>query len=198
MRSIPLTLVLLVTVGQVSSPAQVLETGDRVRLNGIQASVLAHRGDILQVRYDWRANGYPKEAARKLGFSYSDSTTSVAIGAVRRIEVLRGKRSAAKQYAQVGGLVGFLVGGVIGVGLNGAPDCDPGWFHGLCAMDDDLKDLGNGFLVGASGALLGGAIGFLVGTRFQTDNWVAVDFGELDLVVLPRPHGAEVGILVRF
>lgn len=197
MRSIALSVILLAGVGQASSPAQAFIPGDTVRLNGIRASLIARRGDTLEVRFGRAVEKYSaRREARKLGYADSDSTTLIAIPAVQRIEVLRGRRSAGKKYAGIGAVLGFLVGGVIGASLDITRDCQEGWFD-FCDLEYAGKHLGNGLLLGTGAALVAGGIGYLVGRQFSTDNWVAVGSAAMRPALVPRPGGAMVGITLR-
>ncbi len=131
-------------------------------------------------------------------FHYAGVTTPVFIRDVGRIEMLRGKRAARKEAAGLGGLVGFVAGMVIGGNLNGPSDCGRGWFSEFCELDENLKDVGNGFLVGVVAGFVGAAMGSRVGGLIKVDNWEAVDLSEARLVLLPLPRGMGAGFSISF
>ena len=111
-------------------------------------------------------------SADTLGLSAGDSTVSLPLRRISRIEVYRGQ----KAHTGVGALVGLLVGAVTG-GVVGYRQCEE-WFvdMGLCTVAG----------VGIGGGV-GLGLGALTGSAIKTDHWEDVPLDRLRVGVGPAP-----------
>jgi len=109
----------------------------------------------------------------------------IPLASVKRLEVARGRRTAVKEGAITGGLVGGALGALAVLYLS----------HALCEGGSDCNaEVGAyGIGVGIFGA--GGAgLGALTGLAIKTDKWVRVPVSDLRVAVGPVADGAGVKV----
>ncbi len=176
MRSLNVIGALLLAPATLAAQEPLVAAGTRVRLTTkalekLEGTVTEWRGDTLVVR--------PKKGL----------LTSVPMGEVNDLLVVRGRRPDPWGGAVKGMMVGAGTGVVILSALCGEEDIDPGPGEGgpgACTWSDV------GFLLMGTGILTvaGGVVGIVVGTIVGTDRWRPV--------ALPSSRGVGVGFSLRF
>lgn len=122
-------------------------------------------------------------SADALGLSAGDSTVSLSLRQISRIEVHRGQ----KAHTGVGALVGLLVGAVTG-GVVGYRQCEEGFVDvGLCTA----AGIGIGGGVGAG-------LGALTGSAIKADHWEEVPLDRLRVGVGPHRDGFGIVASIAF
>lgn len=114
----------------------------------------------------------------------ADSTVSVPVTAVTRLEVFRGRSGHAWTGAVIGAGAGAAVGTVTAVLV-----CESAW----CTVDGGVIMAGLGI-----GILSGGLAGAGVGALIKSDRWEDVPLDRLRVGLAPGPHGASVVISLAF
>ncbi len=118
------------------------------------------------------------------------NTLALPLDAVTRLDVSRGRKTNTGKGAEIG----FLLGGVVGavIGYASYEECE-----GVC-----FGDFGSGFAAfvgGLVGGLGGGAVGALIGSSTKTDRWREVPLDRVRVSLGPQPDGRlGLGASVRF
>jgi hypothetical protein len=111
--------------------------------------------------------------------------TQIPLASIDRLEVARGRRSAAREGAALGALAGAACGAVLTTAFG----------KGLCGGGAHCG-VSTGWVLGGAGvfAAAGAAVGSLVGLPFQKDRWepVALDRVRVTLAPARRGAGAQV------
>ena len=111
----------------------------------------------------------------------------IPLASVRKLEVARGRRTAVKEGAISGGLVGLVLG-VLAVHTVS---------HALCENATDCDASPQGYGIGAGAFAAGGAgLGALVGLAIKTDRWETVPVDRVGVAIGPVPAGAGVQVSV--
>lgn len=109
----------------------------------------------------------------------------VPLGSVKRLEVARGRRTAVKEGAIGGGVLGTVLGVLAVTGLSQA----------LCEGGADCTASGEGYLVGAGIFGVGGAgLGALIGLAIKKDRWERVPVGRVRVGWEPARGGVGVQV----
>jgi len=185
MRRLMVIGVLLLGPGMLAGQAPIVAAGTRVRLTTktlerLEGTVTEWRGDTIVLS--------PKKGL----------LTSVPMGEVSELSVVRGRRPNPWGGAVKGMMLGGGTGLVVLAALCGEEDIDPGAGQGgpnACSWSDV------GFLLMGTGVLTvaGGAVGLVVGTIVGTDAWRPVALPGARLSVSPLPRGGVgVGFSLRF
>ena len=125
--------------------------------------------------------------ARSLTVSLGSGKPPVRIplASVKKLEVARGRRTAAKEGAIAGGLVGLVLG-VLAVHTVS---------YALCENATDCDASPQGYGIGAGAFAAGGAgLGALVGLAIKTDRWERVPVDRVGVAIGPVPAGAGVQV----
>ena len=109
----------------------------------------------------------------------------IPIASIKRLDVARGRRSAAKEGAITGSLIGGALG-IVAVHYLSQALCEGG-----SDCDASLEGYGIGFGMFAAG---GAGLGALTGLAIKTDKWVRVPVSDLRVAVSPVPKGAGVQV----
>ena len=155
-------------------PSGVVATGEKVRVT-TAAGLVDKTGVVMQAD------------ARSLTVSLGPGKPPVRIplASVKKLEVARGRRTAAKEGAISGGLVGLVLG-VLAVHTVS---------HALCENATDCDASPQGYGIGAGAFAAGGAgLGALVGLAIKTDRWERVPVDSLRMAIGPVPAGAGVQV----
>jgi hypothetical protein len=118
------------------------------------------------------------------------NTLALPLDAVTRLDVSRGRKTNTGKGAEIG----FLLGGVVGavIGYASYEECE-----GVC-----FGDFGSGFAAfvgGLVGGLGGGAVGALIGSSTKTDRWREVPLDRVRVSLGPQRDGRlGLGASVRF
>jgi len=161
MRSAPL-LVLLAFAPSTDAIAQelTLQPGQRVRVTVPSRDLHKHedtfreiRGDILVLESMWSP-----------------------LPEVTRLDVYRGRKSAAGTGALIGAAVGFTLGAIGGAAMCSDPffDCEP---------------VAGAVLMGTLTGALASGLGALVGLAIQSDRWDEVPLDRVRVSVVPLRDG---------
>lgn len=112
----------------------------------------------------------------------------VAVGAIQRLDVSRGRRSAMAGFGR-GFLIGAGIGAVTGAvsGFADGDDDDASFF----SMSAEAKALGGGLFLGLGGGLVGGVVGLGV----RGERWERVVAAPRVALVAP-PAGRGIGVRV--
>lgn len=173
---------------------QWLQPGRRVRLSSPStdlhnavATVLWLHGDTVVVRSGgFRVNGH--------GHRLTDTTvTSVPLAAITELAVQRGTRS----NTGTGAAMGLGVGALVGVGLAVATSAS----EKECSSDAMFcwETTGADYAGGVVAiALLGGALGAIVGAVTKTDKWEEVPLDHLQVSIAPTRNGLGIGARIAF
>jgi hypothetical protein len=113
------------------------------------------------------------------------SPVRIPVASIERLEVARGRRTAAKEGAQWGGLVGAVLGG-LAVNALGAALCENA--RG-CGASAEAHLVGVG-LFGTAGA----GVGALTGLAIKTDRWERVPVDRIRVGMTPVPAGAGIQV----
>lgn len=113
------------------------------------------------------------------------SPVRIPLASIKRLEVARGQRRAAKEGAFLGGLVGAVLGGLAVAGLGEA----------LCENASNCGASAEGYLVGVGivGAA-GAGVGALTGLAIKTDRWERFPVDGVQVGMRPAPGGAIVQV----
>ena len=107
----------------------------------------------------------------------------IPLSSIKRLDVARGRRTAAKEGAISGGILGLVLG-VLAVHTVS---------HALCENATDCDASPQGYGIGAGVFAAGGAgLGALVGLAIKTDRWERVPVDRLRVAIGPVPAGAGV------
>ncbi len=185
MRSLAVIGALLLVPATLAAQEPLVAAGTRVRLTTkalekVDGTVTEWRGDTIVLS--------PKKGL----------LTSVPMGDVVDLLVVRGRRSNPWGGAVKGMVIGGGTGLVVLAALCGEEDIDPGAGEGspnTCSWSDV------GFLLMGTGALTvaGGAVGLVVGTIVGTDRWQPAVLPSARLSVRPLPRGGVgVGFALSF
>jgi hypothetical protein len=114
---------------------------------------------------------------------------SIALSAVRSVEVSRGKRSVVAPACVLGAVAGAVAGAAIADANYRDPCAGSGGIGGAaCQLASTSKGE-----AGAAGALLGGALGalggLLIAQALSTERWETVPLAGLKVEVARRPGG---------
>ncbi len=191
MRHATMLVVILAFVPLASETAQVqqpIERGARVRV-----TILLPCPDIYTSCADWRSrhNGtFVAWKADTLVVQSNGDTLTVPVTLLTRLDVSRGRKTNTGKGAEIG----FLLGGVVGavIGYASYEECE-----GVC-----FGDFGSGFAAfvgGLVGGLGGGAVGALIGSSTKTDRWREVPLDRVRVSLGPQRDGwLGLGASVRF
>lgn len=111
------------------------------------------------------------------------SPVRIPLASIERLEVARGRRTAAKEGALWGVVVGAVLGGLAVAGIGEA----------LCENATNCGASAEGYLVGVGifGAA-GAGVGALTGLAIKKDRWVRVPVDRVRVEIRPVPAGAGV------
>ena len=114
----------------------------------------------------------------------ADSTLTLPLASVVRLDAYQGQRSNAWAGAGIGLVVGVGAGVAIALMVRDE-DC-------FCTKGE----------VAAAGGAIGAAAGILIGSSIgaviKTDRWQEVTPDQLRVIVVPRPGGLALGVSVAF
>ena len=153
------------------------EPGERVRLHFVFATGFAQPPgrDIPGFRAGGVLQGtFVSSAVDTVRIQTTNGTGTVAVPLylVHRVDVQRGRKSAARSGATIGGVLGLIAGGIIG-GSNYHESPNPMFDFG-----SEMSVLGGALVGMVAGATAGG----LVGLTIHTDRWVQVPAASLRVV----------------
>ncbi len=148
-----------------------LTAGTRVRIHASGAAV------PLTGTVAWR------DATHLAVRRASGDTAIVAVAALTRVDVSRGRRSNVLRGARAGALVGAGAGLILGLAALGDEDS----FFDYGPEIVPLSALGGGFL--------GGSVGLLIGALSTSEQWAPADAG---LIIGARGGGVGMGATLAF
>ncbi len=190
MRHATMLVAILAFVPLASATAQVqqpIERGARVRV-----TILLPCPDIYTSCADWRSrhNGtFMAWKADTLVVQSNGDTLSVPVDRVTRLDVSRGRKTNTGKGAEIGFLLGGVVGAVIGYASYEECACLGGGVG-----PETLAVAGAG--IGALGGLVAGA---LIGSSTKTDRWREVPLDRVRVSLGPQRDGRfGFGASVRF
>ena len=157
-----------------TAPSGVVATGEKVRVT-TAAGLDDKTGVVMQAD------------ARSLTVSLGRGKPPVQIplASVKKLEVARGRRTAAKEGAISGGLVGVVLGALAIHTVS----------HALCESATDCNASPQAYGMGIGTFAAGGAgLGALVGLAIKTDRWERVPVDSLRMAIGPVPAGAGVQV----
>src|SRR5687767_7275404 len=109
----------------------------------------------------------------------------IPLASIERLKVARGRRSAAREGASIGGLTGAVLGGLAVAGLA----------HALCEYDSTCTGSWEGYAVGMGVLGAGGAgVGALAGLAIKKDRWERVPVTRVRVGVGPALAGAGLRV----
>ena len=153
-------------------PSEWPTTGDKVRVTA-RTGVDDKTGVVVQAD--------AQSLTVSLGFK--KPPVRIPLASIQRLEVARGRRTAAKEGAISGGIVGVVLG-VAAVYVAS---------HALCEYDTDCDASPQAYGLGIAAFAAGGAgLGALVGLAIKTDRWERVPVDRLRVAIRPVPAGAGV------
>ena len=169
--------------GQAPALVGTLQPGARVRITtpgakARTATVVAHTGDTLMVRWPQFANAVP-----------------VPVSGISRLDVSTGRHRRVLKGAGLGTLVGGATGGLLAA-ISYSP-CEP---EGIMSCFLEPENRGE---AAAWGTLAGGTLGLVVGTLAglpRRESWQQVSLGDrrVALAVTPRARDTRLGVSVQF
>ena len=169
--------------GQAPAPLGTIQPGARVRITtpgakARTATVVAHTGDTLVVRWPQFANAVP-----------------VPVSGISRLDVSTGRHRRVLKGAGLGTLVGGATGGLVAA-ISYSP-CDPDTFFD-CFLEPENRGE-----AAVWGTLVGGTLGLVVGTLAglpRRESWQQVSLGDrrVALAVTPRARDTRLGVSVQF
>jgi hypothetical protein len=161
-------------VGQPAAEVATPRRGLRVRVRAPQLGARRVVGEILEV----------DDQILLLGLLDRAERVALPRASIRELEVSAGRRSRAREGAEVGGVVVGLGGALFGLVAGGLANLD-------CESDCHPKAPIVGGVVGSViGAGAGAAVGALVGSTMETERWRALPHRGLDVRVVPGRHPA--------
>ncbi|NNG16790.1 MAG: hypothetical protein HKM89_09945 [Gemmatimonadales bacterium] len=179
-----LTFLVLTFFTDAVAQEQPLQPGQRVRVAHSCLAVRDQQTRQTELRDCHTTKGSVAAlSADALGLNAGDSTVSLSLRRISRIEVYRGQ----KAYTGVGALVGLLVGAVTG-GVVGYRQCEDSFVDvGVCAAAG----------IGVGGGV-GAGLGALTGSAIKADRWEDVPLDRLRVAVEPQRDGLGIRVSMAF
>ena len=156
------------------SPAGWPVTGEKVRVTTLK-SESRERGVVVQTDAEFLT----------VSIGSGMAPVRIALASIERLEVARGRRTAAKEGALWGGVVAAALGALAVAGIGEA----------LCENATSCGASAEGYLVGIGifGAA-GAGLGALAGLAIKTDRWERVPLDRLRVGIRPVADGAGVQV----
>ena len=149
-------------------------TGERVRLMTVGAET-RQKGVVVQSDAEFLI----------VSLGSGQPPVRIPLASIERLEIARGRRTAAKEGALWGGVLGTVLGGLAVFGLSQA----------MCDYGSDCGGSMEAFLAGAGifGAA-GAGVGALAGLAVKTDRWERVPVDRVRVGIRPVAHGAGMQV----
>ena len=160
--------------GAASAPPEWPVAGERVRVTTLNGGS-REKGVVVQTDAEFLT----------ISLGSGQSPVRIPLASIERLEVARGRRTAAKEGALWGGVVGGVLGGLAVFGIGQAL-CENATSCGA-SMEGFLVGMG---VVGAAGA----GVGALAGLAVKKDRWERVPVDRVRVGIRPVTDGVGVQV----